>query len=192
MSDPASHGSREPTPVLVYVILGTSHSIQCRWKGASESEAKLIEGLDAIVRELAVRHGITLIAEEAPHDVPAVARQASADMGLQYLQVEMLPSEYGRYGIRQEMDMLAAANSKMNADYRCPHADDIRERYWLDKAEGHPSAGRVLLVCGYAHAAFLAAKVCDRGKAGLAVFFPQELGQREVVELADCGPKGSV
>ena len=192
MPNPASYDSLQTTRCSVYVVLGTSHRIQCRWKGASASEVKLSDGLDAIIRELAVKHGITLIAEEAPHDVPTVARHVSTDMGIPYLQVEMLPSEYERYGIRQEMDMLATANSRGDADYRCPHADDIREHLWLNKVQSHPSAERVLLVCGYAHAAFLAAKVCDRGKIGLAFFFPQDLGQREIVELADCGPKDSV
>jgi hypothetical protein len=190
--NPANYDSLQTTTCSVYVVLGTNHRIQCRWKGASASEAKLSDGLDAIVRELVGRHSITLIAEEAPHDVPTVARHVSADMRLPYLQVEMLPSEYERYGIRQEMDMLAAANSRGDADYRCPHADDIREHHWLDKVQSHPSANRVLLVCGYAHTAFLVDKVRGRGKTGLEVFFPRELGEREIVELANCGPGSSV
>jgi hypothetical protein len=161
--------------------LGTSHQIQCRWGDASTKEAKLSEELRFIVRELLARYSITLIAEEAPHDVPTVARLVSNETQLPYLQVDMPSGEYERYGIRSEMDMVATLNSRGDADYRCPHADDIRENSWLEKLEQSPSARRVLLVCGYAHTKFVAQKVRDRDCVAEELFFPAELRERKIV-----------
>jgi hypothetical protein len=98
----------------------------------------------------------------------------------------MLTSEYKEYGIQEEMEVLARFNSKGDADYRCPHADGIRENSWLDRIEKDPSASRVLLVCGYAHTTFLAKKVRDRGRRAEEVFFPEYLRERKIVELPNC------
>jgi hypothetical protein len=103
--------NKDETTHRVYVILGTSHQIQCRWRDASPNEAKLSEELQTIVRELLGRYSITLIAEEAPHDVPTMVRLVANEAQLPYLQVDMPSGEYGLYGIRQDMDMLATLNS---------------------------------------------------------------------------------
>src|SRR4029077_21200129 len=124
MLDDVAYVHKNATTRRVYVVLGTSHQIQCRWGNPSPNEAKLIEGLGGIISEMLRRYSITLIAEEAPHDIPTLARLISNQKKIPYVQVDMLPGDYERHGIRQGMDNLAAFNSRGDADYRCPHADD--------------------------------------------------------------------
>jgi hypothetical protein len=186
MSGPLA-GRREDEAVYpIYVILGTSHQIQ--WRPRYETpESKLIDGLESAIRGLIAKHNIRLVAEEGLPGFPlTLPCQIAKDQRMCYLQIEMTSREEEASGILEQMEMLRALNSKGDADYRCPRADDIRENYWLDKIGHDPSASRVLVVCGYAHTRFLAKKVRDRGCAAEEVFFPEGLKERKVVELPDC------
>lgn len=170
----------------VYVVLGTSDRIQYRSKAASPDECRLSDGLQSRIHAIVDQYDSTLIAEEAPYCDFTIARQLADKLMIPYLQIDPFPHEL-EHGIRAEMDLRTILNSKQEegADYRCPHADEMRENIWLNKIEKHPSVSRVLVVCGYTHTTFLAKKARDRGYSAEEVFFPEYLRERKIVQLPD-------
>lgn len=69
VSELVGNDNKDGTSNRVYVILGTSHQIQCRWGNASPRECQLIDELESAIRRSVGTYKVTLIAEEAPHDV---------------------------------------------------------------------------------------------------------------------------
>gem|GEM_PF-6500022 len=169
----------------LYIILGTSHEIQ--WEGGAPDIPlrACIDGLRDAICQTVDAHHVKLIAEEALVSVPTVACQIAKGKNIPYVQFDMRPHEWREAGICDEMDARTGPDpQKYGADEcRFPHADDIREKLWLDKIEeegGKP----VLLVCGWAHVRALSKKVAERyGEHAEELFYPDHLRQMSIVDL---------
>ncbi len=97
-----------------------------------------------------------------------------------YLQIDLLPHEWREYGIDREMKARGDAGCLQGLDVRLSNADAIREDFWLKRIEERFEGGRMLVVCGYLHLDYLAAKVHERGGKMLDKrTFPPELVGRK-------------
>lgn len=153
--------------MIEYLIVGTSHEIQdtdCLGRQTSED---------------IVRHDIKLVAEEFPFDIVSSVHAAATMLHVPYLQIDLLPHEWARYGIDREMKARLDAGCLQGLDVRLSNADAIREDHWLRRIEENVEGGPVLIVCGYLHSDYLVAKVQERGGRMLGNrTFPPELAGR--------------
>lgn len=154
--------------MIEYLILGTSHEIQDT------------DCLGGQARGYIVRHDVKLVAEEFPLDIVSRVHAAATMLHVPYLQIDLLPHEWPDYGIDREMKARLDAGCLQGLDVRLSNADTIREDLWLRRIEGHIESGRVLIVCGYLHSDYLAARVHERGGKMLDKrIFPPELAGRK-------------
>lgn len=148
---------------IEYVILGTSHLVQ-----------ESVELEESVVRVLS-QFRIRVVAEENSYDIASTAgRRVSKRLGLSYIQIDPSPSEWAELGIDREMSI--RGQSPDRRDVRLSHADDVREKVWLDRIAASTTGARVLVVCGYLHVDYLAQKVEERGGTVVErLAFPGEL-----------------
>lgn len=148
-----------------YVIFGTSH--ECQLESAVEER----------VIKLAELHAPAVIAEEFPFPgVPSAVSRAAAGTRVSYCQVDPPPHELPR-DVARGLEL--RQRTFPDPDVRLSHADAVREEIWLDRIEAAAGDARVLLVCGYLHAPYLAELARSRGGAVLeTVFFPGGLAHR--------------
>lgn len=167
-----------------YVILGTSHLIQ----ESSEFEQA--------VHQACHKHSVEVLAEENTYSIESTAaRRASKRLCIPYLQVDPYPSEWVALEIDYEMSIRQQLQGQQ--DIRLSHADDVRERVWLNRIEAGAKGKCVLVICGYLHVDFFAEKVREHGGQVLEKgTLPTELGGRKpekilsLVELEEHAKSG--
>jgi hypothetical protein len=154
--------------MIEYVILGTSHKIQ----STSKFDKPVIDAIG--------RYSVTMVAEEYTNDDVSTACVTAKRLHIPYLQVDLYPQEWPEHGIEREMRAREGEQALREDDCRFPHADRIREDFWLERIQACADGRCVLVICGYLHVNFLAQRVEESGGTLLEKSaFPAELIQRE-------------
>lgn len=169
----------------IRVILGTSHEIQ--WEGGAPGAhlRVCIDGIRSTISRVVDTRHIALIAEEAPHDAGTVASKIAGQARIPYVQIDLRPHEWREAGIRGEMEARQGLNPQTYGAEECrfPHADDIRENFWLDRIK-EAGAKPVLVVCGWAHVRALSKKIRELyGEDAQEMFSPERFGEWKIAEV---------
>jgi hypothetical protein len=160
------------------IIVGVDHLVQ-------ENDPPL----KCILSELTDSKKAVVIGEEYPGLQITVARQVAEEHSIPWIQIDMNSQQRRDHGIEQRLSQrldMNYARSIGTGEFRYDEngqaipdqntyfevEDGIRENFWLDRIEELQLGGSAVIVCGAAHARFLAAKAQRRGHPAEIIFHP--------------------
>jgi hypothetical protein len=147
---------------MIYLV-GTCHSVQCRWPGAGPTLAPRISRFQSYIAKCVEEQSVVAAAEESNGDVearngPSIVRLFAEGLRppMQYIACEM--------PVDQRLVRGIPTDAAFVSDVELANHFPAREDFWIDCIREKAQAS-ILLVCGANHVETVPARLANNGIA---------------------------